>query len=240
MDLQAQDQPFFVWATCSNCFTSTDHLLVTFTKGDWYAGLGNSFCSVAFHPTMFNVTVSVTNSTITVLPTAQKATFDLGNTLAEAVVKDLDLFSRTSSNVGLSALGVAVSYNALTVNATQPGLETSRLYNIALESFVTSLLDDILVARATEQMIIYQNHTNVDVQAVSPAVVIGTRQFHYVQLCVCIGLVIVYCVEALRSRFWAELPTFNFVETASLAEAAMCGREERRSTVKSTHSNSTL
>ena len=238
VDLQDEGQPFFAWATCFNCSASTDHLLATYDIGNWYAGLGNNLCSVAFRPTMFNVTVSVTNSTITVLPTAQKATFDLDNTLAEAVMNDLDLFSRTSSNTGVSALGVAVSYNVKTVNATQPGLEASRLYNVALEGFVTSLLDDLLVARATEQMIIYQNHTDVDVQAVSPAVVIGTRLFHYAQLCVCIGLTIVYCVEALRTRFWAELPTFNFVETASLADAAMRGREGRRSTVQSTQSSS--
>jgi hypothetical protein len=38
----------------------------------------------------------------------------------------------------------------------------------------------------------------------------------------------IYIAEAIRTQFWAALPRFNFVETASLAHAALRPREEIR------------
>lgn len=195
--------------------------MVTYDYGNWYSRFGSRLCSITFQPTTFNISVSVTNSTMSVLPVVERAIFDPSGTLAQAVVMDLDLLSRTSSNIGVSTIGTAVLYNLLTVNATSPGLPSDRLDALAPEVFVESLLDDLLVARVTEQMIIYQNHTAVVVEALFPAIMIGTPPFHYAQLIVSVLLTAVYIAEAVRTRFWADLPKFNFVETATLADAAL-------------------
>jgi hypothetical protein len=148
---------------------------------------------------------------------------------------DLNLLSRTSSNIAISTLGTAIIYNILNVNATQPGLTPTLLNSAALEIFIASLLDDLLVARATKQMIIYQNYTSVSVSSLFPAAVIGTSPFHYAQLAISIVLAGIYITEAIRTHFWAALPRFNFVETASLAHAALRPGEKIRWTGAGLH-----
>jgi hypothetical protein len=56
--------------------------MVTYNYGDWYADIGSHLCSISFQPITFNVSVSTTNSTMTVSPTWEKAIFDANGTLA--------------------------------------------------------------------------------------------------------------------------------------------------------------
>ena len=217
---------FIAWATTS---ANNSHRLATSSHGTWYRQFDTTLCTIAFQPTRFNVTVNLAaggpnTMTVTPLPNATTS-FDPTGILARTVTADLDLISRISSNLVVSTLGTAVGFNQQHLVNSQPDLllpDASRSSGtVALEIFLTSLLDDFLVARGTEQLAYYRNTTTAAVTRHFPAEKIGSATFHYYQFAISMLLFLGVAVEALRTRFWRSLPPFNFVNAKSLAAAAI-------------------
>ena len=221
--LTTANQSFFAMAANA---TLNGSILATSAYSTWYQDFDTMLCTFEWQPTLFNVSVNLSNRTMTVTPLRNATTFDPVGTLAKVVTADVDLLSRINSNLVVSTIGTALADSRRNLNVSQPGLPRARLTTLTLEVFITSLVDDFLVARGTEQLILYKKTVATNATRYFPAEKIGSGTFHYIQFTISTFLFLGVVVEALRTHFWRLLPQFNFVNTKSLAAAAIEFDEE--------------
>ncbi|KAJ9614651.1 hypothetical protein H2200_002788 [Cladophialophora chaetospira] len=187
----------------------------------WYRAWNQMQCSITFTPTLFNVSVNLTTSRISVSPKDSPAKFE-PTSMQEVVMANIDLISRMSSNVGVSALGVALWDNANTVNASYSNMADNEVLAWGAENMIKALVDDLLGAEASQQMAFSNNGTTaVPVRKVFKAVRLGSPRFIYLALGINIALVLLVAVETIRTRAWRGLTAFNFTNLHSVMAAAM-------------------
>ena len=195
--------------------------IATVLSGHWYTPWNRMQCSVDFQPTLFNVAVNLTRSMINVTPSGPHADFDPTGSLQTAVMANLDLISRMSSNIGISSLGAALAANSAAMNASHPGMAKDEIYLRAGENMIAALVDDLLVAEASRQMIIGKSSVAAPVYKRFDAIRLGLPRFIYISLAINITLVLIVLAESLRTQAWHHLPAFNITNLQSVIAAAL-------------------
>jgi hypothetical protein len=195
--------------------------IATVASGHWYTHWNRMQCSVDFQPTLFNVTVNLTQSMISVSPSGPHADFDQTGSLQTAVMANLDLISRMSSNIGISSLGAALVANSVAMNASHPGMTEDEIYLRAGENMIAALVDDLLVAEASRQMIIHNSSVAAPVYKKFDAIRLGSPRLIYISLAINITLVIIVLAESFRTKAWHHLPAFNITNLQSVITAAL-------------------
>lgn len=145
-----------VCAWSANSSADLGHYLITLdqTGGADAKYFNVMFCQIVFTPTQFKVTAFLETNLILVEPQTNDATherlpvFDLTRAVSDQIIKDLDLLTRASASMVLSAFTNAITSSLLVIKATHvPQLGIKRVAEIAMEISVTALIDDLLLAR---------------------------------------------------------------------------------------------
>ena len=98
----------------------------------------------------------------------------------------------------------------------------------SVEQGIKSLLDDSLLAFASAQLVLnYNTSTNATNGMLTiGAVRVGTRSFVYILFAFNSLLILIFIVGILLTRFWADLPLFNYNDLKSIAIASSMGGTE--------------
>ena len=195
--------------------------MATVASGHWYTQWNTMQCSIDFQPTIFDVAVNLTQSMISVTASGPHRGFDPTSSLQTAVMTNLDLISRMSSSIGISTLGAVLSANSDAMKASNPGMPEDEIYLRAGENMITALIDDLLVAEASRQMIIDNSSVAAPVNKQFDGIRLGSPRFIYLSLAINIILVFIVLAEAFRTKTWHHLPALNITNLQNVIDAAL-------------------
>ena len=193
-----------------------------------YPDLDEMQCEVELKQVIFNVSVDVSNKSITVHPTAASPStlaaspsLDVTPALASTVMDQLNGLGMISTTAYLSVVGDALMANINASSGTAP---------TALAVSFTAMIDDILLAIASSQFFVPNDgagdvivvDTNLTVQAVR----LGEAPYVYAVFVLCVLLVIGTVAEAVRTRWWRLLPRWDPRDpTCLMLAGAVAGNE---------------
>jgi hypothetical protein len=107
------------------------------------------------------------------------------------------------------------------MNASHPGMTEDEIYLRAGENMIAALVDDLLVAEASRQMIIHNSSVAAPVYKKFDAIRLGSPRLIYISLAINITLVIIVLAESFRTKAWHHLPAFNITNLQSVITAAL-------------------
>lgn len=219
--------------------------IVGIAAGEFYQNLNSTQCTLDFTPTWFNITVGLQERNITVtpaakLPPAPYQAFSAEANLTQVVTRQLELISNMQINLYASLLGnslnasiadfIAASQNSTTGrpmsfrDATLPGLSNA----------ITAMVDDMLVAYGSAQLMIAKQYSPVPALFTSTAMRIGQNSYIYATLAVNCVVLILFVSEGIRTRGWTRVPILEYSDPAALIIATSVTRDtenrERRGT----------
>ena len=208
-------------------------------------------CSVDFTLTRFQVKVNVTSSTINVTvpsldQTFQDDSFDASHHLKSNAMASLSLLAQTASSVAFEVLGESLSNNARTFNQSLlntnitfdpnqefEGNDTSILQ--AAEDSFNAMIDDILVGYGAAQLFWGRGvggsntgdiSSNASVTSTYDSTRLGQDGYIFATLAINILLIIIGLEEAIRTRYWKQMPLLDYLDLKSVIVATSAGGKE--------------
>lgn len=206
--------------------------------GNNYAVLNATQCAVTFTPTLFNVSIDIKGRNITVkkLPIPQSSasttpSIDPDHIMAHVVMRQLELISNDLTSFYRSALGDALNasisdYRTSIMNTKTPTSQPLLDKQVALEGLengVVSLIDDILVAYASAQLMVGGDRLSTPAQVQVSVLRVGSRGY-IIATAVITGVIAILVIEeAIRMRQWKVLPEFDYLDNRMLVVSASKG-----------------
>lgn len=203
---------------------------------DWTFKRFDKFqCSVAYEPVTFKVDVNATARTIAVNATAAGPA--PWPAYADALLGRLDdpltRYSADESMYFGSQLGHALVVNVNQLQLLRRDNGTATLAQ-GLEDFVASLLDNALGLLSATRLVGASATMPVDAAVGLPAVRYGKQAYIYAVLAINMALVVIFVVEAVRTRLWAGMALLELSDAGSVLLSASEGggalAEETRGT----------
>lgn len=111
--------------------------------------------------------------------------------------------------------------NSPSFNDIRPTDEEINLTGI--ENSVTAMMDDLLVAYASAQLMIANDTKTVNATVTYAAVRLGQPVYVYSVFLVNLAIILIVVLEAFRTRGWTHLTTFDYNDLSSLATASSRG-----------------
>ncbi|KAF2720051.1 hypothetical protein K431DRAFT_227396 [Polychaeton citri CBS 116435] len=210
---------------------------VAFAAGANYRQLDTIQCQCFFHPTAFNVSVSMSNRTISVSSLQPIPEIEPRNSLKAKVMRNIVDVAKIETTLYTSTLGDAFNESIRTLAWRENNLHGTDIAgrstspDMVLEAVEQSLLamtDDILVWIASTGLALNSSVTVAQTrqQALalsigSPAFVLAVVVFHLVTL-------IAVLVISTYTRLWAGLTSFDYSDSVSLSMSTyLAGRYMR-------------
>ncbi|KAF2009225.1 hypothetical protein BU24DRAFT_85234 [Aaosphaeria arxii CBS 175.79] len=203
---------------------------LSITAGESYAFLNSTQCEFTFTPTLFNVTVDISNLNITVRPIADSTIpdFNPSRNLTRTVVRQFELMSNDLTNLYVSLLGEAfnssiAAYNMTHLSTPRNPIPESVATLEGLTNSLVAMTDDMLAAYASAQLIVGKIFTPATSTVHLYALQFG--QPGYVYSIFVLNLVVLAAVVAewTRTRGWRELGRWNYLDPRDLIVAASRG-----------------
>ncbi|CAF9918499.1 hypothetical protein IMSHALPRED_004322 [Imshaugia aleurites] len=197
-----------------------------FVNGASYSDFTNIQCTATFAPTVFNVSVDVAHSNITVTPAPGIPAQDIeptgqikNNSFGQAQYLSSAVTTIYASFIGQSFLSnvenvqARSNHTSITLSDVQTGVSE------ALES----LIDNALSIYGAAQVVLAADTANATASVQLMAVKLGEPAYVYVSFAINLLVVLIVLVEAIRTRFWVGLPLFNPLDIKSAILAASAG-----------------
>ncbi|KAI9650392.1 hypothetical protein NHQ30_000406 [Ciborinia camelliae] len=199
--------------------------------GDDYGYLNTTQCRTEFIPSIFNVSVSLPgkNITITRIDLTAEDIEPSGN-LTHVVERQFELASNDLTGIYQSILGSALNFsiadyqtyiNSSSYTSIRPTDEEINLMGI--QNSVTAMIDDLLVAYSSAQLMIANDTKTADAIVTYTAVRFGQPVYVYSVFIVNLVIIFVVMVEAIRTRSWTYLTPFDYNDLGALAGASSRG-----------------
>jgi len=199
--------------------------LYAFTAGQNYPSLEKMQCEVFFMPCEYNVVVSLPGN-ITVTPAAQCGGTDVMDVdptrlLRRKIVGELSWLPRVSTSLYRSLVGDAFVSNIQNFNISHHG-DPNATTLLAVGMSLKTAIDDTFAAISSYQ-VITNSTTPVIVNTTIKVLYFGDAWAIYAVLALSVFLLFTTAEEAVRTRFWAELPLFDFVDIKTCIVGAALG-----------------
>ena len=204
--------------------------MVAIAAGKSYQNLNSTQCTLDFASTTFNITVGLQGRNITVTPIAElpvityKA-FSAEANLTSVVTRQLEIISNAQTNLYVSLVGnslnASVSDYIASQNSTstQPiSLRDATLHG--LSNALEAMIDDMLVAYGSAQLMIAEQYTPTTALFKSTAMRIGQDSYIYAILAVNFVILILFIFEGVRTRGWKQVAVLDYSDPAVLIVAA--------------------
>ncbi|RSM12411.1 hypothetical protein CEP52_002493 [Fusarium oligoseptatum] len=200
----------------SNATVAPVRRYISFAGGFWYKFLDQAQCEVDFEPTRFNVTVNNLGKNITVEPTNDTDVADIEPTrwLKGILLRQFELIANDETNLYVSTVGSAFNNSitghllSLEMNGTT-SVSDDDVNLKGIENAVTSMVDDMLAAYASAQLMVGGFKDKVDGTVRVTAVAIGEKRFAIAAFALNMVVALIFLLEALRTRGWKDLPEFD-------------------------------
>ncbi|KAJ4213994.1 hypothetical protein NW759_010520 [Fusarium solani] len=189
---------------------------ISFAGGFWYKFLDQAQCEVDFEPTRFNVTVNNLGKNITVEPTNDTDVPDIDPSrwLKGVLLRQFELIANDETNLYVSTVGSAFNNSitghllSLEMNGTT-SVSDNDINLRGIENAIISMVDDMLAAYASAQLIVGNFKDNVKGTVRVTAVAIGEKRFAIAAFALNMVVAFIFLLEALRTRGWKDLPEFD-------------------------------
>jgi hypothetical protein len=202
---------------------------IALTAGEAYAYLNSTQCEITFTPTLFNVSVDLSNLNITVLPTdTEIPDFNPQRNITRTVVRQFEILSNDLTNLYVSLLGEALTSSIAAFNMSRSSASrnpyTSEEATLAgLTNSITAMADDMLVAYASAQLMVGRMFTPQTAQVYLYALQFGQPAYIYAIFTLNLLIILAVGAEAVRTRGWCKLSRFNYLDPRDLIVAASRG-----------------
>ncbi len=202
--------------------------------GQDYGALNGTQCNVTYTPTNFSVSVNLTQKMITVTPLPlQTRVPDInpGGALIAIAMRMLTSFSQQNAcNLYTSVIGNTFQSNINNVHASRNATPSasSRTANRAMtlqgiEDSLTSMLDNVLLAYSSAQLMIANDTSQVPTTALIMSIRVGEPIYIYAIAAINFLLVLVFLAEAARTRGWKGLKKFDYMDVKSVVVGTSMG-----------------
>lgn len=199
---------------------STEHIL-GIAAGKSYATLNAIQCTITSIPRIFNVSVSLSDRSINVTDISNGVDFAASRNLTHTLVRQFELITNDQTSLYVSVIGDSfnssiASYNSSVISKGSPAPSEASARLAGLTNSVTAMVDDLLVAYSSAQLLI-MNDTNI-----VPAVVqihafrYGSGLYIYLTFAINTAILLLLAEEALRTRGWKDLVYVDYMDPRSL------------------------
>jgi hypothetical protein len=191
--------------------------------GESYDNLDRTQCSMDFVPTLFNVSVAISGRNITVNPVQRVHEFKDGGNLTQTLMRQFELISNDQTNLYVSLVGNSFNdsiSNYMIAHNGSSELSLRQATLSGLENALTAMLDDMLVAYASAQVMIQKDTTTTEVMLKSGALRVGEYKYIFAIFVINTIIVLLLAVEAARTRLWADMPPLDYMDPAALMIAS--------------------
>jgi hypothetical protein len=204
--------------------------MVAIASGKSYQNLNSTQCTLEYTPTRFNITVGLQGRNITVTPVAElpatpyKA-FSAEANLTSVVTRQLEIISNAQTNLYVSLVGnslnASISDYIASQNSTSDQPISLRDATLpGLSNALEAMIDDMLVAYGSAQLMIAEQYTPVPAMFKSTAMRIGQDSYVYAILAVNLMILILFIFEGVRTRCWRQVAVLDYSDPAALIIAA--------------------
>ena len=204
--------------------------IVAIASGNSYQNLNSTQCTLDYVPTRFKVTVGLQERNITVtpvveLPSMPYQAFSAEANLTSVVTRQLEIISNAQTNLYVSLVGnslnasiadyitahdLASDQSISLLDATLPGLSNA----------LVAMIDDMLVAYGSAQLMIAKQYTPVPAMFKSTAMRIGQNAYIYATLAINCVILVLLISEGVRTRGWTQVVVLEYSDPAALIVAA--------------------
>ena len=206
---------------------STERIL-GIAAGSSYAALNATQCTVNFTPKIFNVSVDVRDRSINVTEVSNGVDFAASRNLTHALIRQFELIANDQTSLYVSVVGDSfnssiASYNSslASIGSTAPSEASATL--AGLTNSVTAMVDDLLVAYSSAQLMIMNDTSLVPATVEYYAFRYGSKLYIYLTFAINTAILVFLAEEALRTRLWTDLQYFDYMDPRSLIIAGSMG-----------------
>lgn len=225
----------FAWGPESS--TDSKTITIAMTTGaspiqdEWkFLAFDGIQCQVQLTMRNFNVLVNYTSKQINVTPADPVPWANYGDTVLKQISNWLRTLSYIDGFVGGSQLGRSLRLNVEALHSATTN-DTARAKNFipketlmrGIADHVTSLVDDIIVALISTRFIGGRKSAEIRVKVSIPAVVYGDLRYIIAIFVFNILILLLYLIEAIRTRLWESLPEVDIVDISSLVVGIVRG-----------------
>lgn len=199
---------------------STERIL-GIAAGESYAALNATQCTVTFVPIVFNVFVSLSGRYINVTAGSNGVDFVASRNLTFALIRQFELIANDQTSLYVSVIGDSITSSIASYNSSvtsNGSLAPSEAFATlaGLTKSVTAMIDDLLVAYSSAQLMIMNDTGAVPVAVEINAFRYGSGLYIYLTFAINTIIVLLLAEEALRTRGWKGLLYFDYTDPRSL------------------------
>ena len=202
--------------------------IIGIAAGSNYTFLNATQCNVQFLPTLFNVSVGLVDRSINVSEVSAGTDFTARKNLTYALIRQFELISNDQTNLYLSLLGDSfnssiASYNLSVSALNEPPPTESSATLTGLTNSITAMIDDLLIAYASAQLLIPNDSTPMPATIQVQAFVFGSAIYVYLTFAINTAIILVLIEEAFRTQNWKGLSNFDYMDLRSLIIGSSMG-----------------
>ena len=202
--------------------------IIGIAAGSNYSFLNATQCNVEFLPTLFNVSVGLVDRSINVSEDSAATDFTARENLTYALIRQFEFISNDQTSLYLSLLGDSfnssvASYNlsVSALNGAPPTQSSATL--IGLTNSIIAMIDDLLIAYASAQLLIANDSTPTPATVQVHAFVFGSAIYVYLIFAINTAIILVLIEEAFRTQNWRGLSNFDYMDPRSLIIGSSMG-----------------
>ena len=189
----------------------------------YYGSLNNVQCDIIFYPRNFSVIVDTTHQFITVSPLDDVDMPPYGQLVINRTLDAMSIMSMVLTNANVSMLGQALLNNIDNVPPDDDPPNSTDSNLLGISDAVDSFIDNILLSYALAELMITEDFVPINVTSEEAAIVFGTPVYIYLIFITNLIIFLVYMAEALRTRGWRDLTTFNYVDVKTVIVGTSMG-----------------
>lgn len=197
------------------------------SEGFQYGKLHQIQCELKYEPMTFQIMTNTTNNTIKVTPQQRldvSSVTDFSEITKAFTHRIYNIGQMFSSNQWGSPMGDAFMNNidnlALSKNES---IASSETVLEAVSASVNSMLDSIIQALSSAQLMIVKDVMEKPVTISSRSVVFGDRVSIYVILAINAIVTIIFLIECFRTGIWKHTPVFDYMKVLNLVLSSSAG-----------------
>jgi hypothetical protein len=204
--------------------------IVAIASGISYQNLNSTQCTLDYVPTKFNVTVGLQERNITVTPIAEHPSlpyqaFSAEANLTSVVTRQLEIISNAQTNLYVSLVGNSLNasiadYITAHDSASDRPISLSDATLPGLSNALAAMIDDMMVAYGSAQLMIAKQYTPVPAVFKSTALRIGQNSYIYATLAINCVILVLLLSEGIRTRGWTQVVVLEYSDPAALIVAA--------------------
>jgi hypothetical protein len=206
---------------------SNERLMYGTLSGGFLPNLNNIQCEATFTQSLFSIKVDIQAQNITVSllnSTSAPSNMTINDALAHAAFYQPSFLSLTMTTMYTSSMGSAFAANADNVRMrNNRSTTTDDDWLTGMAEGLEILLDHTLGSVGAAQLLLQNQTQQVPARLTMQVLRVGEPRYTYAILAVGIMLLLGAVAEAIRTRFWRELPVLNALDLKSAVVGVAAG-----------------